>query len=179
MAIEKKNKNSNLTSEDHNKIVAPHSAQKDFEQVIIDIARVTRVMAGGKRMRFRACVVVGDRQGKVGTAVAKGADVTLAVKKAVTKAKKHLINVPIFNETIPHQVAMKAGAAQVLIKPAPKGTGIIAGGAVRSVLYLAGVSNVVAKILGSKNKINNVWATLLALKKLKWIEPKIKSEQKI
>jgi len=141
-----------------------------FDQVIIDIARVTRVMAGGKRMRFRACVVVGDKKGKVGSSVAKGADVTMAVNKAVTKAKKNLVNVSIINETIPHQIRSKYGAAKILLKPAPKGSGVIAGGAARSVLELAGVSNVVAKILGSKNKINNVRATILALSKLKKVE---------
>jgi small subunit ribosomal protein S5 len=143
---------------------------KEFDQVIIEIARVTRVMAGGKRMRFRACVVIGDRKGKVGTATGKGADVTLAVNKAVNKAKKQMITVPTINETIPHRVDIKEGAAKIMIKPAPKGTGIIAGGAVRIVLDLAGVSNVVAKILGSSNKINNVNATIRALKKLKRIE---------
>ena len=150
--------------------------EKDFSQEIVDIARVTRVMAGGKRMRFRASVIVGDRRGKVGTAVAKGADVTLAVNKAVKKARKNLISVPIVNETIPHRVDVKSGAAKILIKPAPKGTGIIAGGAVRMVLDLAGVSNVVAKILGSKNKINNVNATIKALKMLKRVEPKKSAE---
>ena len=145
-----------------------------FEQVIIDIARVTRVMAGGKRMRFRACVVVGDKKGKVSSAVAKGADVTLAVNKAVTKAKKDIITVPIINETIPHQVNSKFGAAKVMIKPAPKGTGVIAGGAVRSVLEFAGISNVVAKSLGSKSKINNVNATIKALQMLKQVKVKEK-----
>ncbi len=154
---------------------------KEFDQAIIDIARVTRVMAGGKRMRFRACVAIGDRNGRVGSAVAKGADVTLAINKAVTKAKKNLISVPIVNETIPHRLDVKFGAAKILLKPAPKGTGIIAGGAVRIVLDLAGVSNVVAKILGTNNKINNVKATLKALKLLKRIEvknPEDKSNQK-
>src|SRR3989338_5583743 len=145
---------------------------KEFDQVIIEIARVTRVMAGGKRMRFRACVVIGDRKGKVGSAIGKGADVTLAVNKAVTRAKKNMITVPTINETIPHRVDIKEGAAKIMIKPAPIGTGIIAGGAVRVVLDLAGVSNVVAKILGSSNKINNVNATIRALKQLKRIEPK-------
>ena len=144
----------------------------EFDQVIVDIARVTRVMAGGKRMRFRACVLVGDRKGRVGTAVAKGADVTLAVNKAATKARKHLITVPVVYETVPHRVDCKFGAARVMIKPAPKGTGVIAGGAMRSVFDLAGISNVVAKSLGSKNKINNVRATIEALKLLKRIEPK-------
>ena len=127
-------------------------------------------MAGGKRMRFRACVIVGNRKGKIGTAVAKGADVTLAVNKAVTKARKNIVHVSIVNETIPHAVKYKFCAARVLLKPAPKGTGIIAGGSVRSVLDLAGVSNVVAKILGSKNKINNVRATIGALQSLKVVK---------
>jgi len=144
----------------------------EFDQVIVDIARVTRVMAGGKRMRFRACVLVGDRKGRVGTAVAKGADVTLAVNKAATKARKQLINVPVVRETIPHRVDCKFGAARVMIKPAPKGTGVIAGGAMRLVFDLAGISNVVAKSLGSKNKINNVRATIEALKRLKRVEVK-------
>ncbi|MBI3291095.1 30S ribosomal protein S5 [Candidatus Falkowbacteria bacterium] len=148
------------------------SSEKEFDQVIVDIARVTRVMAGGKRMRFRACVVIGDRNGRVGSAVAKGADVTLAVNKAVSKARKDIVYVPIINETIPHRVDVKFGAAKILLKPAPKGTGIIAGGAVRIVLAMAGVSNVVAKILGTNNKINNVKATIKALKILKRIEPK-------
>jgi len=147
---------------------------KEFDQVLIDLARVTRVMAGGKRMRFRACLVIGDRKGRVGSAVAKGADVTLAVNKALAKAKKNLINVPICNETIPHEVNIKFGAARILLKPASKGTGIIAGGAVRSVLHLTGISNVVAKILGTNNKINNVRATIEALKRLKRLEPKPK-----
>lgn len=150
----------------------------EFDQVIVDIARVTRVMAGGKRMRFRACVLVGNRKGKVGMAVAKGKDVALAVNKGVTRAKKNIVNVPIINETIPHQIKHQFKAAEVLLKPAPKGSGIIAGGAVRSVLDLAGVSNVVAKIMGSNNKINNVTVTLEALKKLKRVEKKKLQESK-
>ncbi len=157
---------------------ADRAGDREFDQVIIDIARVTRVMAGGKRMRFRACVVIGDRKGKVGSAVAKGADVTLAVNKAVTKARKNLVSIPIVNETIPHRVDVKFGAARILIKPAPKGTGIIAGGAVRMVLDLAGVSNVVAKILGTNNKINNVKATIKALQMLKKVEPKVEASDK-
>lgn len=152
--------------------------KKEYDQQIIDIARVTRVMAGGKRMRFRACVVIGNRQGKIGTALAKGADVTLAVNKAVAKAKNNMITIPIVNETIPHRVDIKYGAAKILIKPAPKGTGIIAGGAVRVILDLAGVANAVAKILGTNNKINNVKATFEALRRLKKAEPKAGAEKK-
>lgn len=152
-------------------------AEKEFDQAIIDIARVTRVMAGGKRMRFRACVAIGDKKGRVATAVAKGADVTLAINKAINKAKKNWITVSIINETIPHRVDIKLGAAKIMIKPAPKGTGIIAGGAVRTILDLAGISNVVAKILGTNNKINNVRATIEALKMLKRVEPKVETEK--
>lgn len=141
--------------------------EKEFEQKIVDIARVTRVMAGGKRMSFRACVVIGDRKGRVGMAVRKGADVTIAINKAVNAAKKHLIRVTIINDTVPHTIHEKFSAAYILLKPAPRGTGIIAGGPMRIVLELAGIKNVVAKMIGSRNKINNVKATLEALKKLR------------
>jgi small subunit ribosomal protein S5 len=140
---------------------------EEFEQKIIDLARVTRVMAGGKRMRFRACVVIGNKRGQIGFAIAKGADVTLAVNKAVTKAKKDLITIITKKDTIPHEVRVKYKAAQILLKPAPVGTGIKAGGAVREVLAISGIPNIVAKILGSNNKINNVKATFVALQKLK------------
>lgn len=143
------------------------SKTEEFEQKIIDLARVTRVMAGGKRMRFRACVVIGNKRGQIGFAIAKGADVTLAVNKAVTKAKKDLITIITKKDTIPHEVRVKYKAAQILLKPAPVGTGIKAGGAVREVLAISGIPNIVAKILGSNNKINNVKATFVALQKLK------------
>lgn len=141
--------------------------EKEFEQKILEIARVTRVTAGGKRMKFRACVIVGDKKGRVGMSVAKGSDVTAAVAKASTKAEKNLVNVPQKNETIPYEIREKFGAAIILLKPAPKGTGVKAGGAMRSVLELAGVPNVVGKILGSKNKINISRATINALSKLR------------
>ena len=151
---------------------------QEFEQEIIDLARVTRVMAGGKRMRFRACVALGNKKGKVALGIAKGADVTLAINKAVAQAKKKFIEVPIINETIPHKILHKSGAAKVLLKPAPKGTGIIAGGVVRIILELAGVSNAVSKILGSKSKINNALATIEALMGLKRIaEPAVKEKR--
>lgn len=149
----------------------------EFNQEIIDLARVTRVMAGGKRMRFRACVAIGDGNGRVGVGVAKGADVTLAVNKAVAKAKKNMVTVPFINETIPYEVHEKYGAAVILIKPAPKGTGIKAGGPLRRIFELAGVKNVVGKILGSKNKINNVTVALNAIKKLHMIEVKPREER--
>lgn len=139
----------------------------EFDSALMDLARVTRVMRGGKRMRFRACVVVGDRKGRVGFAVMKGNDVQAAIAKATTKAKKHLVHVPIVNGTIPHEILQKSTSARVLLRPAPKGHGIIAGGAVRSVLEIAGLKNVVSKMLGSNNKVNNVRATIEALASLK------------
>lgn len=140
---------------------------REFDQKMIEIARVTRVMAGGKRMSFRACVVIGDRKGRVAMGMRKGADVSIAINKAVTAAQKQMIKVTIVNETIPHQIEEKFGGARVLLKPAPKGTGIIAGGPVRAVLELAGIKNVVSKMLGSKSKANNVKATVAALERLK------------
>jgi small subunit ribosomal protein S5 len=150
--------------------------QKEFDQRILELARVTRVTKGGKRMRFRACVIIGDRKGRVGFGVAKGGDVQQSVAKAATQAKKRLLTVPMAQGTIPHAVHKKFAAADVLLKPAPKGTGIKAGGAVRVVLELAGVPNAVAKILGSNNKINNAKATMDALRDLR-LAPK-KAEAK-
>jgi len=142
--------------------------KKEFDQYILDLARVTRVTEGGKQLSFRACVVLGDRHGRVGMGLSKGKDVQYGVEKAVRQAKKHIITVPIINETIPHAVISKANAAVVMLKPAPRGSGIIAGGPVRAVLELAGVSNVSSKILGrTKNKISIAQATLAALQSFK------------
>lgn len=141
--------------------------EQEFEQQLVDLARVTRVVKGGKRLSFRACVVIGNRKGRAGVGVAKGVDVAMAIEKAVRQANKDLISIEVINETIPHWVKMKYGAAQVLLRPAPKGHGIVAGGAVRSVLTLVGIKNITAKILGSRNKINNVRATINALKALR------------
>lgn len=124
-------------------------------------------MAGGKRMRFRACVVIGDHKGRVGMGLAKGADVTMAITKAVRKAEKSLIHVPMVNETIPHAIEYSYGAAHLIMKPASKGRGIIAGGPIRLVLELSGVKNVACKMRGSNNKINNVRVTLAALRALR------------
>lgn len=140
---------------------------KEFEQKTIDLARVTRVVAGGKRMRFRATVALGDQRGRIGVGIAKGSDVATAIQKAATAAKKKMITVPMVNETIPHQVLIRFGAAMVLLKPAPPGSGVIAGGPVRIIMELAGVKNVVSKILGSSNKINNVYAVLAGLRLLR------------
>lgn len=146
----------------------------EFEQKILDIARVTRVMAGGKRMRFRACVAVGNKKGKIAIGIAKGVDVTMAITKAANKAKKNFIDVPIVNETIPHEMTHKKGAAIVLFKPAKKGRGIIAGGAVRIVMELSGVQNVTCKTLGTNNKVNNAKCVIEALSLLK--KPRVKEK---
>ncbi len=135
----------------------------EYEQRILDLARVTRVMAGGKRMRFRAAVAVGDQNGMIGVGVAKGADVTLAVNKAVHGAKKNMVKVPILKGTIPHVVKSKYGAARILLKPAPMGTGVKAGGVLRLIIQVSGIPNVVGKILGSNNKINNARAFIKAV----------------
>lgn len=140
--------------------------QDEFDTTIIDLARVTRVMAGGKRMRFRACVLVGDKNGRIGMGVKKGADVQFAVAKATEYAKKHVFRVPIVNGSIPHRVELKHKGALVLLKPAKPGIGIIAGGPIRIVMQLAGIKNVVSKMKGSNNKINNVQAVLDALRQL-------------
>jgi small subunit ribosomal protein S5 len=144
--------------------------EDEFDQRVVELARVTRVMAGGKRMRFRALVVIGNKKGKVGVGLAKGADVSLAVQKAVTKARKSLIQVPLRGNTLPHQITVKYKSAKVILRPAPTGTGIIAGGPVRVVLEMAGVPNVVSKILGSPNKINNVRAVIKAFGQFKLVK---------
>jgi small subunit ribosomal protein S5 len=150
----------------------------DFEQRILEVARVTRVMAGGKRMNFRACVALGDKKGNVGVGLGKGADVTMAVNKAVNRARKTMINVPMVKETIPHEVLQKVGAAKILFKPAKKGRGVIAGGVARVILELAGVKNVTSKSLGSNNKINCARCTIAALKSLYRAEVKEVKETK-
>ena len=154
--------------------------EREFEQKVIDLARVTRVVAGGKRMRFRACMAIGDQKGRVGIGVAKGSDVAIAINKAVNKAKKNLINVLIIDDTIPFEVRHKYKAAKIMIKQAPRGTGIRAGGAMRIVLELAGVPNVVGKILGSSNKIIIVRCTIEALKSLNNIQrPGLKKDSSV
>ena len=145
----------------------PERGKDEMEQRMLDVARVSRVMKGGKRMSFRACVALGDKKGTIGIGLGKGADVTMAVNKAVNQAKKKMIKVLIVNDTIPHAVTGSLGAAQIVFKPAAKGRGVIAGGVVRIILELAGVKNVTSKILGTNNKINNARCTLDALQKLK------------
>ncbi len=141
--------------------------KKEFDSKVVEIRRVARVVAGGKRMRFRALVVIGDKVGRVGIGLKKGSDVADAVGKATAAARKNLVPVPVVGGTIPHIIEFKYKAAKVLLKPARPGTGIIAGGPIRAVISLAGIKNITSKMLGSSNKVSNVRATYEALKKLK------------
>lgn len=140
---------------------------KEFDEEVIQLDRVTRVVKGGRRMRFRATVAIGNRKGRVGVGIAKSAEVVGAIKKAVTEAKKHMINIPIFNDTIPHRVSAKFKASKILLIPAGPGTGIIAGGATRIIIELSGVKNILSKSLGSSNRLNNSKATIDALIQLR------------
>ena len=161
---------------------AAPEAPKEFEEVVINIDRVSRVVKGGRRFRFKALVVVGNRKNKVGVGVAKGADVQAAIAKATDVAKKHLVTIPVINETIPHEAEIKLAGARVLIKPAAPGTGIIAGGVVRSVLSVTGIRNLLSKSLGSTNKVNIAYATVEALGSLvprdQWIGAEKKAPAK-
>ena len=140
---------------------------KEFEEVVINIDRVSRVVKGGRRFRFKALVVVGDKKKRVGIGVSKGTDVQTAVMKATSVAKKNVVEIPIFNTTIPHDVNAKVGGAKVLLMPASPGTGIIAGGTVRAIINVTGINNLLSKSLGSTNKVNAAYATIEALTQLK------------
>lgn len=157
--------------------------EKQFDERTLHIDRVARVVKGGRRFRFRALVVIGDKKGQVGIGSAKGADVTLAVNKATDVAKKHLIKVSLYKGTLPHETQSKVGGAHILIMPASSGTGIIAGGVIRSILEIAGVKNVLSKSLGSSNKTNTAYATIEALKSLvpssKWTTRNIKTKNAV
>lgn len=142
----------------------PNSEVKEFEETVIQIKRISKKTKGGNQIRFSALVVVGDRAGKLGIALAKAGDVRGAIGKSLAAAKRRMIKIPLKGETIPISVREKFSAAEVMLKPAPPGSGIIAGGPMRVVLEAAGVKNAVGKILGTKNKVSNVYATLEALK---------------
>lgn len=157
--------------------------EKQFEEQVINIDRVSRVVKGGRRFRFKALVVVGDRKNKVGVGVSKGQDVQTAIAKATDVAKKSMITIPIANATIPHDAEVKLSGARVLIKPASQGTGIIAGGVVRQIIGVTGINNLLSKSLGSTNKVNIAYATIDALKSLvpreEWLNaPKSKKAPK-
>jgi len=137
-----------------------------FEEQIVQVNRVSKKTQGGNKVGFGVLVVVGDKKGRVGVGLGKAGDVSSAIKKGVVAAKKHAILVPIINGTIPFEFYLKLGAAKVLLKPAPSGSGVIAGGAVRSVVSLAGIQNISSKVLGTDNKASNVYATIEALKRL-------------
>jgi small subunit ribosomal protein S5 len=155
---------------------------KQFEEVVINIDRVSRVVKGGRRFRFKALVVVGDRKAQVGVGVAKGADVQAAVAKATDVAKKHMITIPLFGDTVPHDAEVRFTGAQVLLKPAAPGTGIIAGGVIRTIIGTTGIRNLLSKSLGSTNKVNIAYATIDALKSMvpkdQWLNAPVKNVKK-
>lgn len=161
--------------------------EKQYDERVLAIDRVARVVKGGRRFRFRSLVIVGDRKGKVGVGTAKGADVTSATAKATEVAKKNMITVHLYKGTLPHEVEGKVSGARLMIKPAAPGTGLIAGQTVRAVLETAGVQNALSKSFGSANKINACYATLEALKTLQpkknWVtsreDASAKAEKKV
>lgn len=136
--------------------------KSEFEEKVIEVRRISRTVAGGRRIRFRALLVIGNKKGKVGMGLAKANDVQEAVRKAVDQAKRNTIEVPIVNGTIPHEVNVKYGAARLMIRPATPGTSIVAGGSVRAVADLAGITDLLAKMMGSANKVNNIIAVMKA-----------------
>lgn len=142
--------------------------EKEFEDRVIQVSRVSKKTSGGNKIGFSTLVVIGDRKGRVGAGLGKASDVLSGIRKATSSAKKHMITVPLYEDrTIPHRIEVKFGAAKILLKPAPRGSGIIAGGAVRAILELSGLKDVVGKMLGTRNKITNVYATLKALQELR------------
>ena len=147
-----------------NRRAAEEQAPKEFDSITINIGRVARVVKGGRRFRFQALVAIGNRKNKVGVGLAKGADVTSAVAKAEQRAKKNMITFAMHDETICHEVEPKVTGAQVLMKPAAPGTGIIAGGVVRSIIGLTGINNLISKSHGSSNKINIAYAVIEGLR---------------
>ena len=140
--------------------------QSEWIERVVQIRRVTKVVKGGKKLSFRAIVIVGNKKGQVGVGCAKAAEVIIAIQKAIADGRKNLITVPIFKTTIPHPITGRSGAGSVMLRPAAQGTGIIAGGAVRLVLELAGIENILSKSLGSKSPLNAANATLDALQSL-------------
>ncbi|KKR07803.1 MAG: 30S ribosomal protein S5, small subunit ribosomal protein S5 [Candidatus Peregrinibacteria bacterium GW2011_GWE2_39_6] len=147
----------------------PHKNQepKEFDEEVIQLDRVTRVVKGGRRLRFRATVAIGNRKGRIGLGIGKSAEVVGAIKKAVTMAKKHIIQVPIYRTTIPHRIQCKFKASKILLIPAGPGTGIIAGGATRKIIELSGIKNILSKTIGASNRVNNAKATFKALQSLR------------
>jgi len=140
----------------------------EFDSKLLDLARIAHTRAGGRKMRFRALVIIGNKMGKVGIGLSKGGDVALAIDKATRLSRKNLIEIPITGNTIPHEVSAKVGAARIMLRPQRKGRGLVAGGTVRTICALAGIKDISSKVLGrTGNKINNARATIAALQKLK------------
>lgn len=156
--------------------------EKAYDERVIHVNRVARVVKGGRRFRFQALVVIGDHKGRVGTGVSKGSDVSAAITKATEVAKKNLLKVPLYKGTLAHEVEAKVGGSRILIMPAAPGTGIIAGGVVRTVLEVAGVENALSKSVGSGNRINTAYAAIKALTSMvpasQWVSPPNKSKAK-
>ena len=141
--------------------------EKEFDEKVIQVNRVSKKTKGGNQIGFSVLMVVGDKKGKVGVGLGKGPDVLSSIKKGVRRAKKNMFSVPMKGTTIPHDIIVKFGAARVMLKPAPEGSGVIAGGAVRAVMEAAGVKDVSSKVLGTKNQASNVYCTIKALKNLR------------
>jgi small subunit ribosomal protein S5 len=164
--------------------MAYYNAESEFEEKIVQVNRVSKKTAGGNKIGFSVLAVVGDRAGRVGVGLGKAPSVQEAIRKGSTYAKKHLLTVPMLETTIPHEIFIKRGAAKVLLKPASKGTGVIAGGAVRAVVEAAGIKDILSKVLGTSNQASNVYATLEALGQLRPLkekspQPKVEVEAKI
>lgn len=149
--------------------MAIQSQAKEFDETVIAIDRVARVVKGGRRFRFRATVVIGDRKGRVGLGIGKGGEVMTAIAKAVARARRNLITIPLKDGTIPYEITVRFSGAQVMLKPASPGTGVIAGGAVRNVVEVAGIHDLLTKSFGSTNKVNNAYATIMALSRLETV----------
>lgn len=146
---------------------APRKEASEFDKQVVSVRRVQKVVKGGRTLRFSALVVVGDRKGRVGIGIGKSKEVSAAIEKATTDARKNVVNIPIVNDTIPHNTVGKFSATSIIMLPAPEGTGVIAGGSTRAVIELAGIKNIVTKRHGSSNKMNCVKATMNGLLSLK------------
>lgn len=165
--FDKEHKRGYKTADEKREETLTASKSGEWKERVLQIRRVTKVVKGGKKLSFRAVVVVGNGQGQVGVGVGKASEVISAIQKAIIDGRKSLITVPIFKKTIPHPVSAKAGAGKILIRPAAEGTGVIAGGSARSVLELAGIENILCKSLGSKSPLNIARATIQALSELR------------